>query len=326
MTVTRTARLTGAALCAALALVGFVWLLCDLAAFGPTTELLWYWAGDHGFRTHRTAGTTFVDPLLLVAYAVTAFAALRSPLAAPALAVTGLTTLALRLPGLWASGIDALVTTLITLALAAGLVVTAAAGRHDDRDHAGSGGRGRSGGDEARDEPYGPERPRTGPAVAAGILCALAGLVRAAWELRWATLLPAEYTVGRYTGERSLMLPTLAVPPGWLNAVLVLLLLAAAGSAFARARHTRPLGLLAGLLLTGAGAAGTAAALRPERHTYLPAPDLYAVAYDAGCFYALAAGLAVLLLLGPPGRRRRVPYRPAAARPPAPPHRRPPSW
>ncbi|MFD5325692.1 hypothetical protein [Streptomyces sp. NPDC127092] len=320
MTVTRTARLTGAALCAALALVGIVWLLRDLAAFGPTTELLWYWAGDHGFRIHQTAATTLVDPLLLVAHVVTAVVALRSPLAAPALAVTGLTTLALRLPGLWASGIEALVTTLLTLALAGGLVVTAAAGRRDD----GSGHD--RGGHAAGGEPYGPERPRTGPAVTAGILCALAGLIWAAWELRWATLLPVEYTVGRYTGGRSLMLPTLAVPPGWLNAVFVLLLLTAAGSAFARARHTRPLGLLAGLLLAGVGAGGTAAALRPNWHTYVPELDLYSVAYDLGCFYALAAGLAVLLLLGRPGRRRRVPYRPAAALPPAPPARRPPGW
>ncbi|WP_370414720.1 hypothetical protein [Streptomyces fradiae] len=319
MTVTRTARLTGAALCAALALVTLVWLLRDLATFGPTAELLWYWAGDHGFRLQPTAATTLVDPLLLAAYAVTAVVALRSPLAGSAMAVTGLTTLGLRLPGLWASGVEALVGTMIVLALGGALVVTAAAGR----EPAGREPAGRAPGDPAA--PGTPDRPRTGPAVTAGVLCALAGLMWAAWEIRWATLLPVEYTVGRYTGGRSLLLPTLAVPPGWLNAVLVLLLLAAAGSAFARAPHTRPLGLLAGLLLAGVGAGGTAAALRQSWHTYVPEQDIYSLAYDIGCGYSLLAGLAVLLLLARPGRRR-TPYRPVAALPPAPPAHRPPGW
>ncbi|MFI8825868.1 hypothetical protein [Streptomyces sp. NPDC053431] len=309
MTVTRTARLTGAALCAALALVIVVWLLRDLAVFGPSAELLWYWAGDHGFRPHAAAATSLVDPLLLVAYAVTALTALRSSLAGSALAVTGLATLALRLPGLWASGVEELVTTLLSLALAGALVVTAVAGRRDEGGAA-----------------EGPDRPRTGPAVTVGILCGLAGSAWAAWELRWATLLPADYTVSRFTGGRSLLLPALAVPPGWLNAVLVLLLLAAAGSAFARAAHARPLGLLAGLLLAGVGASGVAAALRANWHTFVPEHDLYSVAYDLTAGYALLAGLVVMALLGRPGRPRRLPYRPAAALPPAPPTRRPPGW
>lgn len=334
VTVTRTARLTGAALCAALALVTLVWLLRDLATFGPTTELLWYWAGDHGFRLQPTAATTLVDPLLLAAYAVTALVALRSPLAGPAMAVTGLTTLALRLPGLWASGVEALVSTMIVLALGGALVVTAAAGREPAPSGEPAtcrgpaprrGPTGRDPAPEAPADPRTPDRPRTGPAVTAGVLCALAGLMWAAWEIRWATLLPVEYTVGRYTGGRSLLLPTLAVPPGWLDAVLVVLLLAAAGSAFARAPHTRPLGLLAGLLLAGAGAGGTAAALRQTWHTYVPEQDIYSLAYDIGCGFSLLAGLAVLLLLARPGRRR-TPYRPVAALPPAPPAHRPPGW
>ncbi|MFF0437563.1 hypothetical protein ACFYU9_35785 [Streptomyces sp. NPDC004327] len=312
MTVTRTARLTGAALCGALALVLVVWLLRDLATFGPTPALLQYWAGDHAVRVNGTTATSFVDPLLLVAYVVTAVTALRSPLAGPALAATGLTTLALRLPGLWASGVEPLVTTLLSLGLGTGLVVTAAAGRDGARDGEGPGGA--------------PARPRTGPAVAAGILCAAGGLMWAGMEARWAALLPPEYTVSRFTGSRALLLPSLAVPPGWLDAVLVLLLLAAAGSAFARARHTRPLGLLGGLLLAGCGAAGVAAALRSGRPALVPEPDLYARLYDLAAGYALLAGLAVLVLLARSWQPRRVPYRPAAALPPAPPAHRPPGW
>ncbi|MGW4162440.1 hypothetical protein [Streptomyces sp. NPDC004788] len=326
MTVTRTARLTGAALCGALALVLVVWLLRDLATFGPTPELLRYWAGDPTVRVHGTTATSFVDPLLLVAYAVTAVTALRSPLAGPALAVTGVTTLALRLPGLWASGVEALVTTLLSLGLATGLAVTAAAGREGaGREGTGREGTGRNGasGDGAD---RAPARPRTGPAVAAGILCAGGGLMWAAWEARWAALLPPEYTISRFTGAPALLLPSLAVPPGWLDAVLVLLLLAAAGSAFARARHTRPLGLIGGLLLAGAGAGGVATALRSGRPPLVPEPDLYARLYDLAAGYALLAGLAVLVLLGRSWQPRRVPYRPVAALPPAPPAHRPPGW
>ncbi|MFI8518596.1 hypothetical protein ACIGEZ_12340 [Streptomyces sp. NPDC085481] len=310
MTVTRTARLTGAALCGTLALVIVVWLLCDLAAFGSPAELLWYWAGDHAFLLRRRAATSLVDLLLLVAYAATALAALRSPLAAPALAATGATTLALRLPGLWAASVDALVTTLLALALATALVVTAAAGRRDD-------GAGNAGG---------PTRPRTGPAVAAGTLCAVAALIWAAWEVYWARVLPVEFTVDRFTGGRSLLLPALAVPPGWLNAVLTLLLLTAAGSALARATHARPVGLLAGLLLAGYGIGGTATALRaqwPSHFADLEADTRLAVLTSG---FALLAGTAVLVLLARPGQPRRLPYRPAAALPPAPPAQRPPGW
>ncbi|MFB9555614.1 hypothetical protein [Streptomyces roseoviridis] len=320
MTVTRTARLTGAALCGALALVIVLWMLRDLAALGPSTELLWYWAGDHRLPSHHATATSLVDVLLVLVYAATGAAALRSPLAASAFTVTGLTTLALRLPGLWAAGVEVLLTTLLFLALAAGLVVTAAAGRRDDGPDATSGPR------SGPVSPPPPARPATGPAVAAGVLCATAALLWAGWELRWATLLPADYTVSRFTGGRGLLLPALAVPPAWLNTVLALLLLAAAVSAFARARPTRPLGLLAGLLLAGAGASGTAAALRPGWHTFTTEQDLYAGAYDLGCFFSLLAGLTVIALLARPGRASQVPYRPVAALPPAPPAQPPPGW
>ncbi|MFC8510362.1 hypothetical protein ACFU3J_28460 [Streptomyces sp. NPDC057411] len=310
MTVTRTARLTGAALCAALALVIVVWLLSDLAAFRSPSELLWYWAGDRAFLLRRRAATSLVEPVLLVAYVATAFAALRSSLAGPALAVTGLTTLALRLPGLWASGVDALVTTLLSLALAAGLVVTAAAGRRDD----------------AEGETGGPARPRTGPAVAAGTLCALAALVWAAWEAHWASALPFEFTVDRFTGGRSLLLASLAVPPGWLDLVLILLLLAAAVSAFTRAGHARPVGLLAGLLLAGWGTGGVATALRAGWFAHFPGLEPDALLSVLTSVFGVLAGAAVLVLLARPGEPRRLPYRPAAALPPAPPGTPPPGW
>ncbi|MEU7034271.1 hypothetical protein ABZ958_11375 [Streptomyces sp. NPDC046237] len=309
MTVTRPARLTGAALCGALALVIVVWLLRDLAAFGSPAGLAWYWAGEHAFLLRRRAATSLVDPLLLVAYAATAVAALRSSLAAPALAATATVTLALRLPGLWATGVDALVTTLLTLGLAAGLLVTAVAGRRPAENHSEL-----------------PARPRTGPAVAAGVLCAVAGLVWAAWETHWATSLPVEATVDRFTGGRSLLLPALAVPPAWLNLTLAALFLAAAAAAFARSPHARPLGLLAGLLLTGWGLSGIAIALRlgwADRFAALDDDGRLTLATSA---YALLAGAALLVLLSLRGAPRPALRRPVAALPPAPPHPRPPGW
>ncbi|MER7958340.1 hypothetical protein [Streptomyces sp. NPDC096030] len=309
MTVTRPARLTGAALCGALALVIAVWLLRDLAAFGSPARLAWYWAGEEAFPLRRRAATSLVDPLLLGAYAATAVAALRSSLAAPALAATGAVTLALRLPGLWATGVDALVTTLVTLALAAGLVVTAVAGRRPA---------------EARHKL--PGRPRTGPAVAAGVLFAVAGLAWAAWEVHRATVLPVEATVDRFTGGRSLLLPALAVPPAWLNLTLAALFLVAAGTAFVRSSHARPLGLLAGLLMTGCGLSAVALASRTGRAGRFATLDDEGRLTLATSGYGLLAGAAVLVLLSLRGAPRSAHGRPVAALPPAPPHPRPPGW
>ncbi|MYV66968.1 hypothetical protein GT043_13690, partial [Streptomyces sp. SID2131] len=92
---TRPARLTGAALSGALVLVAAVWILQDLAALGSPADLAWYWAGDRFFLARGHAATSLVDPVLLVASAATAVAALRSPHAASALAATGTATLAL---------------------------------------------------------------------------------------------------------------------------------------------------------------------------------------------------------------------------------------
>ncbi|MFE5487040.1 hypothetical protein [Streptomyces sp. NPDC056527] len=310
MTVTRPARLTGAALCGALALVIAVWLLRDLAAFGSPAELVWYWAGESAFLLRRRAATSLVDPLLLIACVATAFAALRSSSAAPALAATGVVTLALRLPGLWATGVDVLVTTLITLALATGLVVTAAAGRRPAESH-----------DELS------PRPRAGAAVTAGVLFAVAGVVWAAWEVHGATTLPVEFTVDRFTGGRSLLLPALAVPPGWLNVMLAVLFLVTAASAFARAPYARPLGLLAGLLMTGWGVAGVAIALRLGWVEHLGALDDDARLTIATSAYGLLAGIAVLVLLAGRGPSSRpVRHRPVAALPPSPPSPPPPGW
>ncbi|WP_030207030.1 hypothetical protein [Streptomyces bikiniensis] len=314
MTVTRPARLAGAALCAALVLTAAVWILKDLAALGSPADLAWYWAGDRFFLARGRAATSLVDPVLLVASAAAAVAALRSRHAASALAATGAATLALRLPGLWAPGSGALVTALLELALATGLVLVAAVGRRPAAT------------------PYEPlpGRPRTGAAVAAGVLLAVAAAVVAGWELYGASRLPLEATVARFTGGRSVVKAALAPPPGWLAAVLAALYAAAAASALARARHTRAFGLLAGALLAAHGLGGTAGAVRYEALAHLA--DLPAVhrADVLTSLFGLLAGAAVLVLLAGRGAPAAAPapYPPAGVPPPPPPppHPRPPGW
>ncbi|MFJ5828359.1 hypothetical protein [Streptomyces sp. NPDC093089] len=336
MTVTRPARLTGAALCAALALIAAVWILKDLAALGSPVDLAWYWAGDRSFLLRGRSATSLTDPVLLVASAVAAFAALRSRHAASVLAAVGTVTLALRLPGLWAADTGALVTALGELALAAALVVTAAAGRRPPT---------------AAYEQI-PSRPRKGRAVAAGVLLGAAAAVVALWELHWATELPVEVTVDRLTGGRSVVKPDLAPPPGWLSLMLVGLYGTAAGSAFARAPHSRAFGLLAGGFLAAGGLAEVARAVRHELAAHfgdLPSTEQLSL---LSAVFGLLGGIAVLVLLagrgdppptpaphGPYGRSRQYgvpgqpgpygsyePYGSARATPPSPPSPPPPGW
>ncbi|MFE9134143.1 hypothetical protein [Streptomyces sp. NPDC007355] len=312
MTVTRPARLTGAALCAALALIAAVWILKDLAALGSPADLAWYWAGDHHFLIRGRSATSLVDPVLLAASAATAVAALRSRHAASALAATGAATLALRLPGLWAPGSGALVTALLELALAAGLVVTAAAGRRRVT--------------APHEQP--PTRPRTGPAVAAGVLLAVSALVAVLWEVYWATEMPLEITIDRFTGGRSVIKAALAPPPGWLSLVLVTLYGTAAVSAFARARHSRAFGLLAGVFLAAGGLAEVARTARYELVGDFGDIPAAARLDILSAYTGLLAGVAVLALLAGRGAPATAPgpHPPARMPPPAPPYPPPPGW
>ncbi|MFE7515307.1 hypothetical protein ACFU8I_29370 [Streptomyces sp. NPDC057540] len=311
MTVTRPARLTGAALCAALALIAAVWILQDLAELGSPADLARYWTGDHRVLIRGRSATSLIDPVLLAAYAAAVVAALRSRHAASALAAAGTVTLALRLPGLWAHDSGALVTALLELALAAGLVLTAAVGRR------------------RADVPYErePTRPRTGPAIAAGVLLALAALLVTLWELYWAGELPTEFTVDRFTGGRSVVKAVLAPPPGWLSVIAVALYGTAAVSCFLRARHGRAFGLLAAAFLTAGGAAGVARAVRHETLTRLGDLTSAGSADLLTSVFELLAGLAVLVLLAGRGVPAAAPgHHPAAGAPPAPPYPRPPGW
>lgn len=78
VTVTRPARLTGAALCAVLALTSAVWILKDLAAIGSPADLAWFWAGDHHFLIRGRSATSLTDAVLLVVAVAAVVAAIRS--------------------------------------------------------------------------------------------------------------------------------------------------------------------------------------------------------------------------------------------------------
>ncbi|MFE0699481.1 hypothetical protein [Streptomyces sp. NPDC058872] len=306
MTATRTARLTGAALCAALALITAGWILEDLAVLGSPADLVWYWAGDRHFLVRGRSATSLIDAVLLVGSAATAVAALRSRHAASALAATGTVTLALRLPGLWAPGSGALVTALLELALAGGLVLTAAVGRRPAGPH---------------EQP--PTSPRTGPAVAAGVLLLVAALVVTGWELYWAGKLPLETTADRFTGGRSVVRPALAPPPGWLSTVLAALYGTAGALGLARARHSRAFGLLAAAFLTAGGLGGVARSVRYETFTHLGDPtSLYAMGALTSAL-ELLAGIAVFVLLAGRGAPAAAPAPHPVAGTPAPTPARP---
>lgn len=312
VTVTRPARLTGAALCAVLALTSAVWILKDLAAIGTPADLAWFWAGDHHFLIRGRSATSLTDAVLLVVAVAAVVAAIRSRHAASALAATGAVTLALRLPGLWAPDSGVLVTTLLGLAVGAGLVVTAAAGRRPAT---------------AGYEPV-PTPPRAGPAVAAGILLLAAALVGALWELYWATELPTEITVDRLTGGRSVIKSALAPPPAWLSLVLLGLYGTAAVSAFARARHSRAFGLTAGVFLTAGGLAEVARTTRYDLVTHFGEISTLDQLNVLTAFFGLLGGIAVLVLLAGRGAPAAAPgrYPPAGMLPPAPPYPPPPGW
>ncbi|MFI1013967.1 hypothetical protein [Streptomyces sp. NPDC020965] len=309
VSLTAGARITGAAQCAALAAIVAGWIVHDLAALDDPLELWRFWTSDTGAPSLTT---TLADPLLLAVYGTAFAAALRPTLTAGALAAAGVITLALRVPGLWVLSsswmgprttddlrTSALYATFASLGLGVGLLITAVAG----------GRRTLSGRPDARV-----------PLLASIALGASAGVLTG-WEIHTAMLAPDTFTE-RFTGGESVTLPLLGVPPGWLAVMIALL---AAVSALGA---VRPLGLVAGLFVLGAGIRGMDLSVRNElvwRWGELGAGDRLLV---ASWGLELVAGALVLLLLG--GGTSREPMTRPAPRPralgPPPPSSRPPGW
>ncbi|MFH8434274.1 hypothetical protein ACH4A3_03430 [Streptomyces sp. NPDC018007] len=296
MTLTRGARITGAVLCTLSALMAAAWLVRDFGVVdGP--GMLWdVWSGTANPWAGPSTATSATTLILLVVPAATAVVALRSALAAPALIVTGIVTFAVRLPGVWTVADSpapeelrdrALLTTYAALMAGLAMVVVGAAGRRPVAD--------------GEERPAGPGR---GAGVAAFLLLGFQAAVFAGWELRQVFVYPDHLYPAWFTGGRPLAVPLTEAPPGWMNAVLVVVFLVAAVGAVAGAAYARPLGLIAGGFLLSSGALGVGRVIRFELYERFAGLALEEQLNILSFVTSLIAGAAVLAVLARKGGRR----------------------
>ncbi|MFD4031697.1 hypothetical protein ACFWVP_14535 [Streptomyces sp. NPDC058637] len=258
MILTRGAGITGAVLCAVLGAIVAGWIVRDFRAVGEPLELLRFWAGFGDARPGALPATSQGDPVLLVVYVLTVFAAPRSRVAASALVAVGVVTLALRLPGLWTIGASwrdgqytdelrtrALIGAFVTLAAALALIVTGGAGRRQPVDAG-----------ERR-----PTRPGRGASVVAFLLLGASGAVLIAWEIRQFVTLPSAFYPEWFTGGGIVRSGLTDAPPGWSSVALAVLCLVVAFTALFRAVHARPFGMIAAGFVAVAGGLGIARAV-----------------------------------------------------------------
>ncbi|MEU1494998.1 hypothetical protein ABZ456_32740 [Streptomyces sp. NPDC005776] len=288
--------MTGAALCAVLAVIVASWLVRDIRAVDA--DQLWrYWAGFGDARPQAMPATSPLDVVLLAVYVVATVAALRSSVAATVLVATGVITLAVRLPGLWAIGSRgmesafsddlrsrALICAFVALAAGIALLIIAGAGR---RPPVGA------------YEPL-PTRPGPGASVAAFLMLGAAGAVLIAWEIRQMVKYPEIYPEWYVGGDR---IPhgVIDPPPGWDTAALALLCLVAGVSALFHAVHARPFGLVAAALLLPEGALGVARAVHHDLLDDFGSLPTEAQLTLLSWMFELIAALVVLLALAPRG-------------------------
>ncbi|MER5274622.1 hypothetical protein ABT025_02565 [Streptomyces sp. NPDC002809] len=288
--------MTGAALCAVLALIVASWLVRDIRAVDA--EQLWrYWAGFRDARPRAMPATSPLDVALLVVYAFATVAALRSSVAATVLVATGVITLAVRLPGVWGIGSRrmetvfsddlrsrALICAFVGLAAGIALLITAGAGRRPPADS----------------YEQLPSRPGPGASVTAFLMLGAAGAVLIAWEIRQMVKYP-EIFPEWYVGDDRIPHGVIDPPPGWGTAALALLCLVAAASALFRAVHARPFGLVAAALLLSGGALGVARALHYDLLDDFGSLPTETQLMLLSWILELVAGLVVLLALAPRG-------------------------
>ncbi|MFC8830806.1 hypothetical protein ACFT9I_36370 [Streptomyces sp. NPDC057137] len=297
MIFTRGARITGAVLCAVLAVVAAAWIVRDLRVTDGPVDLWWSWADQGSGRAAAPPATSLLDPVLLVVYTVVAVVVVRSAVAASALFAAGLLTLAVRLPALWVLSSSwmegraseelrtrALFCAFGVLGVGVALLITAVAGRRPP------------------DSAYAltPTRPTQGVSVAAFLLLGAAAGIWAAWEVYWGQRLGLEVYLDRVTGE-SVLLSLLGTPPGWLNAAIVLLCLAAAVGALFHTPFSRPLGMVAAALLVGVGGAALARALRYEALDHFGELATIEQLSLASLLFGLGAGCLALFALARKG-------------------------
>lgn len=252
------ARVSGAVLLAALAVLDLAWIARDFGKAADVTDAWWMWSGLIFRAQDGIWASSFVEPTLLVLYTVCAVTAAVSSAAGGLLVSTGVLTILLRVPTLWnlnaswvQSGVSdglrikVLVSAISMLVVGAALIVLAAAGRR--RVSSGAGAATAAG---TRDDP--PARPtRTGGAVAGALLGAVAAAL-VSWEIHSATQQGWDLYSSHFTGDRALA-TLLAVPESWYGCALALISVWAAAAALTRAPYSRPLGMTASGPLLGLG-------------------------------------------------------------------------
>ncbi|MGW6713766.1 hypothetical protein [Streptomyces sp. MCL20-2] len=296
MTLTRGARITGAVLCAVLALMVVAWIGRDIQAAdgpGPVWE---YWSGTANLQDVVRPTTTSTSLVLLLAYAAAAVAALRSASAASVLIVTGVVTFVLRLPGVWTVADAAapeelrdraLLTTYAALVAGLALIVVGAVGR--------------------RPVPQGGERP-AGPGRGAGVavflLLGLQAVIFTAWEIRQPFVFPSGFYPEWFIGGAPLNTPLIEGPPGWITVAIILMSLVAALGAVSGAALARPLGLIAGGFVLASGALGLARTIHFELYERFTDLDIEGQLTLLSQVCSLLIGLVVILLLARKGVER----------------------
>ncbi|MFI6690648.1 hypothetical protein ACIBLA_02580 [Streptomyces sp. NPDC050433] len=297
MIFTRGARITGAVLCAVLAVVAAGWIVRDLRVTDRPVDLWWHWVDGDGVRTLAPLTTSVLDPVLLVVYVVVAVTVARSAVAASALVATGVLTLAVRLPALWVLSSSwlgervpdelrgrALLCAFVAVQVGVALLVTAAVGRR------------------APDSAYGltPTRPTQGVSVTAFLLLGAVAGIWAAWEVYWGQELGLDAYLDHVTGEAGVT-PLLGMPYGWLNVSIALLCLTAAVGALYRTPFSRPFGMVATALLVGVGGPTLVTALRSDAFAHFEESRTPVQLLLISSLFGLGAGCLALLALARKG-------------------------
>ncbi|MGP3943037.1 hypothetical protein [Streptomyces sp. 6N106] len=293
-------RLFGALVCAVLGLISLAWIIHDLDKADEANHLWWTWAGLPFRATGGIFGSSLLDLVLLLVYAVVGITALRSPAAAGALGTVAVVTVVVRLPSLWnlnsdwLQGIPGDLKTRGNLSAWAQVVlgglllaVVAAARRPADLappGHLAS----------PADRP--PGRPSPGAAVTGALFLGAVGVVLAAWQIYWAQERGWEIYKYLLTGKHSL--PTLLSPPGaWTAWAAVALCLAAAAAALARAPLARPLGMTAAALVMATGVSEASLYIKLDYVDHLgDLPTVGVLSVLSGFFEAIAGLIALLAL------------------------------
>jgi hypothetical protein len=273
-TLARGARVFGAVLIAALALISLGWIIRDFTKANEVTDVWWNWTGLLARSEDGIWVASFIEPTLLLLYAVAAVTAVRSSSATAILAATGVLTVVLRTPGLWNLNADwmqgvsdglmskVLFSTIAAVVLGAVLIVTAVVGRRPAQEAVGGYGYGFPPLNDPAEEP--PARPTRGGAVAAFLMLGSGAAVLAAWEIRTAEQAGWDRYERLLTGERSNIVRLLDAPPAWTTWAVILVALVAAVGALAGAPFSRPLGLIVAAPVLAIGVFASAYAIKTD--------------------------------------------------------------